>query len=75
MVVKHTERKVFVDEWIELSMAAQTGVMFRELRKQVDHLLHGFLDTAGPSQFPSGERAAAMVDGIVRLLSTNTTTN
>jgi HrpA-like RNA helicase len=80
LVVKHSERQVIVDDWIQLPMAAQTGVMFRELRKQVDRLLHGFLEVGGSKTRTSGveeqeERAAAVVDGIVSLLSTSSTTD
>ena len=39
LVVKHMERKVVVDDWIEIPMAAQTGVMLVEVRKQVDRIL------------------------------------
>jgi hypothetical protein len=39
VVVKHFERKVVVDDWIELDMAAQTGVRFRQLRKRLDEVL------------------------------------
>ena len=77
MVVKHTERKVVVDDWIELSMAAQTGVIFREVRKQVDRLLQDFLDIEAQTKRNTHpavqERQRAMVDVIVSLLSTETT--
>mmetsp|Transcript_12968 Transcript_12968/g.29836 ORF Transcript_12968/g.29836 Transcript_12968/m.29836 type:complete len:1347 (+) Transcript_12968:199-4239(+) len=39
VVVKHTERLVVVDDWINLDMAAQTGVMMREIRAKVDRTL------------------------------------
>lgn len=75
LVVKHTERRVIVDDWIELPLAAQTGVMFRELREQVDRLLQTFLDTASSNKrLRSDERAAAMVKGIIQLLTTEATT-
>ena len=69
--MKHTERKVILDDWIELPLAAQTGVMFREVRKQLEHILQGFLDTKLSSPLSSEGRAKDMIDGIVRLLSTD----
>jgi len=39
LVVKHTDRIVVVDEWMEIEMAAQIGVMLKELRRQVENLL------------------------------------
>jgi HrpA-like RNA helicase len=39
LVVKHQERKVLVGEWIEVPVAAQTGVLFRELRVKMDDML------------------------------------
>lgn len=39
LVVKHTDRIVVVDEWMEIEMAAQIGVMLKELRKEVEDLL------------------------------------
>ena len=71
-VVKHTERKVIVDDWIEVPMAAQTGVMFGEVRKQVDRLLQRFLIVDDNHKGATGldRKRQAMVDGVVRLLST-----
>jgi hypothetical protein len=70
MVVKHTDRKVIVDDWIEIPMAAQTGVMFGQVRKQVGRILQRFLEL-GDNKGKAGldEKRQAMVDGIVRLLS------
>ena len=42
IVVKHLERAVIVDDWIELKVAAQTGLMFRELRSKIASLLDCF---------------------------------
>jgi ATP-dependent RNA helicase DHX57 len=73
LVVKHTERKVCLDEWIELGIAAKTGVMFRELRKQVDLLLKAVIEGAD-SKTKTPERdakATLMVEGIVQLLENN----
>jgi hypothetical protein len=73
LVVKHTERKVCLDEWIELGIAAKTGVMFRELRKQVDLLLKDVIKGAdSKTKTPeSDEKATLMVEGIVQLLENN----
>jgi len=65
VVVKHTERKVIVDEWIELKVAARTGVMFRELRDQVAHFLLSMIEDAGDS----AQIGTTMIDGIVKLLT------
>ena len=75
LAVQHTNRKVLVDGWIELPMAAQTGVMFREVRKQVDKLLERFLKVdskSGYNQSDSDKRYEAVVEGVVRLLTTET---
>jgi len=42
--VQHLRRKVCVDGWIDLSISAKTGVMFREVRKLVDALLKSLVD-------------------------------
>jgi ATP-dependent RNA helicase DHX29 len=70
--VRHLQRLVVVDDWIELGMAAQTGVMFRELRRQVSELLEDMIankhyrkhhrDDGDPSQ---------VIDGIVKLLTSS----
>jgi hypothetical protein len=81
--VKHAERLVVIDEWIELSMAAQIGVVLKELRKQVDDVLltrltvkerqsSSSLSSPIRSNGDSGNvqgLADAMVQGIVELLS------
>ena len=74
LAVQHTYRKVLVDGWIELALAAQTGVMFREVRKQVDKLLERFLkvESKHNSSHESDERYEAVVDGVVSLLTTDT---
>ena len=33
-MVKHTEGRVIVEDWIDIPLAVQTGVMFQEVRKQ-----------------------------------------
>ncbi|KAG7344991.1 ATP-dependent helicase HrpA [Nitzschia inconspicua] len=49
VVVKHTERKVVVDNWIEIDMAAQVGVLLLQLRRQMDILLQDLLDGPDPN--------------------------
>ena len=61
--VKHLERIVVVDNWIELKVAAQTGVMFRELRLEIARLLE--------SRFHSQNLKSQndILEGVVRLLN------
>lgn len=77
MAIQHTNRKIVVDGWIELPMAAQTGVLFRAARKQVDKLLERFLSVGSQAKNPSDtkERYEAVVDGVVRLLTTDDPVN
>lgn len=42
--VKHKERKVAVDGWMEIEMAAQTGALLRELRSRLDVHLRALID-------------------------------
>jgi HrpA-like RNA helicase len=63
VVVKHVDRKVLVDDWISLDIAAQTGVKFRELRRKLDVFLVSLIEKAYSSN------ADEMVDGIVNLIS------
>ncbi|CAB9507370.1 DExH-box ATP-dependent RNA helicase DExH7, chloroplastic [Seminavis robusta] len=72
VIVKHTERKVIIDDWIEVPMAAQSGVMFREVRAQVEKLLQSFhMDHHRTS---GNDKRQQMVDGVIGLLSTETGT-
>jgi len=41
--VQHLDRKVVVDGWIELKIPAQTGVIFRELRKEMSKVLESYI--------------------------------
>ena len=61
VVVKHTERTVTIDEWMNITMAAQTGCILRELRKKMHLLLQGMIEGAAND--------SALVDGIVNLLA------
>lgn len=66
--VKHLDRKVLVDEWIEIGMSAQTGVLLRELRNQVEGLLQEMV--LGNPNGRSGEtKHEAMVEGIIKLIT------
>ena len=60
--VSHLDRKVFVDDWIELKVAAQTGVMFRELRRKLSVVLTERIES------PDSQQDQEIVDGIVQLL-------
>lgn len=44
LVVKHQDRKVLVGDWVEVPVAAQTGVLFRELRVKMDAMLRKMID-------------------------------
>jgi len=68
VVVRHTQRLVVVDGWIEIQMAAQIGVIMKELRKQVDALLVKMIEKAAPSE--TELLGTNMVKGIVDILST-----
>lgn len=44
LLVKHQDRKVLVGDWIEVPVAAQTGVLFRELRVKMDDMLKQMIE-------------------------------
>jgi len=64
--VKHLERKVLVDDRIQLSAAAKTGVMFRQLRQELISILEVRMSNATET---GGERSERIIDGIVELLT------
>jgi len=64
IIVKHSERGVIIDDWIELSCAAKTSVMFRELRNEIDFVLKDMIERVKMSDV--GE---SLIDGIVDLLA------
>ena len=64
--VKYTERLVVVDDWMKIGMAAQIGVILRELRKQVDILLQKMIEQADSSELD--KPASDMVEGIINIL-------
>lgn len=65
--VKHTERTVTVDNWLNIGMAAQTGCILRELRKKVDMLLQRMIERSNSDE--EMKSSITMIDGIVSLLS------
>jgi HrpA-like RNA helicase len=69
--VLHTERKVRIDDWIELPAAAKTGVIFREIRNRLDDLLTSVIKDSHSSDRDSllSKRAEDVIDMIVKLLS------
>lgn len=69
--VLHTERKVLIDDWIELPAAAKTGVVFREIRNRLDDLLTSVIEDSHSSDGDSSlrKRTDDVIDIIVKLLS------
>lgn len=67
VVVKHTERLVIVDDWIRIVMAAQIGVIMRELRTQVDVLLQKMFENTNGKE--TEEIGSNMIQGIVNILA------
>jgi len=67
--VLHTDRRALVDEWIELGVAAKTGVMFREIREQVDRVLKDYVENISQaSESGQDSMASQVIDRIVDLL-------
>eukprot|EP00814_Leptocylindrus_danicus_P002099 CAMPEP_0116048816 /NCGR_PEP_ID=MMETSP0321-20121206/29806_1 /TAXON_ID=163516 /ORGANISM="Leptocylindrus danicus var. danicus, Strain B650" /LENGTH=289 /DNA_ID=CAMNT_0003531147 /DNA_START=349 /DNA_END=1218 /DNA_ORIENTATION=+ len=77
--VKHVDREVVVDDWIHLSAAAKTGVMFRELRRKLSELLKDMIekgaaanhsdDMAAMDADDYGGKSGKMIQGIIDLIS------
>lgn len=65
--VIHTERKVVIDDWIELNIAAQIGVMFRELQKKVTNMLKDMITNINKNDYSKDRNS--LIEGIVKLLS------
>mmetsp|Transcript_14996 Transcript_14996/g.36596 ORF Transcript_14996/g.36596 Transcript_14996/m.36596 type:complete len:557 (-) Transcript_14996:1528-3198(-) len=65
--VKHLDRTVLVDDWMTIAVAAQTGVILRELRKKVDSLLQRMIESPEVHGMTKGK--AGMIEGIVSILS------
>ena len=64
ITVRHLERRVIVDDSIEIKLAAQTGVFMRELQFEINTLLAQMIENKGHRSV-NQER---MVEGIVELL-------
>lgn len=62
--VRHKQRKVLIDDWIEIEMAAQVGVLLRQLREQIDELLRHMIERTDP-KFESN----IMLQNLIRVLS------
>jgi len=69
--VLHTERKVIVDGWIELPVAAKTGVVFREIRALFDSFLTAVIEDSHSHETNDflTSKTSIVVDDIVKLLA------
>jgi HrpA-like RNA helicase len=65
LLVKHREKRVMVGEWIEIPVAAQTGVLFRELRTKMDRLLTEMMEQ------PHANECKDLTSGIVKLIESS----
>jgi len=64
IVIDHLERKAIIDDRIVLNIAAQTGLMFRELRHKLTALLNEIIGVSDANL-----KHDTLIDGIVKLLS------
>lgn len=64
ITINHLERKAIIDDRIVLNIAAQTGVMFRELRHKLTILLNEIIEVSDANL-----KNDALINGIVKLLS------
>ena len=58
---------MIVDDWIEIEMAAQTSVMIREIKKQVDILLQKIIIRADTKEIHVLE--LVMIEGLCKVLA------
>jgi len=66
ITVLHTKRQVVVDGWIELPVAAKTGVIFREIRALFDSFLAGVIED---SRSPAIQKVLdSVIDDVVKLI-------
>ena len=65
--VKHTERTVVVDSWMNIGMAAQTGVLLREIRTRFSELLQRMIEGADANEIEQMD--SGLVDGIIKILN------
>lgn len=63
--VLHLERKVIVDNWIIVSLAAKTGIMIREIRNRLQNLLSSLFNE---SNMADPHRDDSVLEAIVKLL-------
>lgn len=66
--VKHTERRVVVDDWMDIGLSAQTGVILREIRRKFDRLLQSMIANAA-SSYEIEMQGTGMVAGVIDLLN------
>jgi hypothetical protein len=70
LTIKHFERKVIVDDWIEINVAAHTAVTIRAIRTELDRLLSSYFDRfCGRPQAAAWSPSDTTVDSIVKLLT------
>jgi len=69
LVVKHTDRMVVVDEWMQIEMSAQIGVMMKELRRQVESLLLKLVVVSDKDDGNSSREGKEIINSIVEILS------
>jgi ATP-dependent RNA helicase DHX29 len=67
VIVKHTQRLVVVDEWIEIKMAAQVGVFLRQIRSELDLLLQAAFEQSGTTQIEKMDHE--IIEAVVSILS------
>lgn len=63
VTVQHDRGTVAVDDWIRFTAPAKVGVLARELRKELDHLL--FLKVRAPRQAHSDRCAVLRTDAVL----------
>jgi hypothetical protein len=56
-----------VDDWIQIKMAAQTGVMAQELKKQLDTVLQQMIHRADTTDIDQSEMR--MIEAISQILT------
>ena len=67
VLVKHVDRLVIIDDWIEVKMAAQTGCLLREIKKKVDNVLRKMIDRANIKEIDVTE--SSMIDQLCKILA------
>eukprot|EP00804_Cyclotella_cryptica_P016285 CCRYP_005747-RA/>CCRYP_005747-RA protein AED:0.51 eAED:0.50 QI:0/0/0/0.66/0/0/3/0/129 len=67
MIIKHAEILVIVGDSIEIEMAAQTSVLIREIKKQVDVLLQKIIIHADMKEID--ELESVMIEGLCKIVA------